>query len=188
MNSKQARSSFLAESSYRASRPLELIHGDICGPIEPHSLRGSRFFLLLIDDFSRMMWVSMLKRKSDALDSFKKFKALAETEKNSQIGCLRTDQGGEFTSNSFSDFCEENGIRRQFSSPYSPQQNGVVERRNQTIMNMVKSMLKTKNFSKNFWGEAVNTTTYLLNCSPTKSLDGKLLMKLRWVKSLEVTT
>ena len=143
--SKQHRSPFPSIASYRASRPLELVHGDICGPISPATLGGSKYFLLLVDDYSRLMWVAMIKNKSEAFQAFVKFKNLAEAEKGMKIGCLRTDQRGEFTSSIFSNFCSEHGIKRQFSAPYSPQQNGVVERRNRTVMNMVRSMLKDKN-------------------------------------------
>ena len=160
---KQHRSPFPSLASYRASRPLELVHGDICGPILLATLGGSKYFLLLVDDYSRLMWVAMIKKKSKAFQAFVKFKNLAEAEKEMKIRCLRTDQRGEFTSSIFSKFCSENGIKRQFSAPYSPQKNGVVERRNMTVMNMVRSILKDKNPPHELWGEAVNTSVYILN-------------------------
>ena len=118
------------------------------------------------------MWVSMIKNKSEAFQAFVKFKNLAKAEKGMKIGCLRTDQGGEFSSSIFSKFCSEHGIKRQLSAPYSPQQNEVVERRNMTMMNMVRSMLKDKNLPHELWGEAVNTIVYILNRAPSRSLDG----------------
>ena len=102
--SKQHRSPFPSTASYRASMPLELVHGDICGPISPATLRGSKYFLLLVDDYSRLMWVAMIKNKSEAFQAFVKFKNLAKAEKGMKIGCLRTDQGGEFTSLIFQSF------------------------------------------------------------------------------------
>ena len=84
-----------------------------------------------------------------------------------------TDQGGEFNSSIFSDFCTEEGIRRQLTTSYTPQHIGMVEIRNRTILDMVRSLLKVKNLPHCFWGEAVNTAVYLLNRAPTKILEGK---------------
>ena len=116
------------------------------------------------------MWVAMIKNKSEAFQAIVKFKYLAE--KGMKIGCLRTDQGGEFTSSIFLKFCSEHDIKRQLLAPYSPQQNGVVERRNRVVVNMVRSMLKDKNLPHELWGEAVNTSLHVLNRAPTRSLDG----------------
>ena len=80
---------------------------------------------------------------------------------------MRTDRGGEFTSQDFNEFCKENGIKRQLTAAYTPQQNEVVERKNQTIMNMVRSMLLEKKLPETFWPEAVNWTVHILNRSPT---------------------
>ena len=169
---KEHQSSFPKGSLFRASKPLELVHVDICGPISPSTLGGSRYFLLIVDDFSRLMWVSMLKSKSDARTEFKRFKALAEAEQDTHIKCLRSDRGGQFISEAFVDFCTLQGIKCQLTTPYSPQQNGVVERRNRTILSLVRSMLKEKSLPRELWGEAVNTAVYLLNRSSTRSLQG----------------
>ena len=118
------------------------------------------------------MWVSMLKVKFDALTEFKHFKALAEAEQDMHIKCLHSHRGGEFTSEAFTDFCTSHGIKRQLTAPYSPQQNGVVERKNRTILSLVRSMLKEKSLPRELWGEAVNTAVYLLNRSSTRSLKG----------------
>ena len=118
------------------------------------------------------MWVAMIKNKSETFQAFVKFKNLAEAEKVMKIECLRTNQEGEFTSSIFSKFCFELGINRQFSAPYSPQQNGIVERRNMIVMNMVRSMLKDKNLPHELWGEAVNTGVCILYRAPTRRLDG----------------
>ncbi|KAL4290879.1 hypothetical protein GQ457_14G021340 [Hibiscus cannabinus] len=97
--------------------------------------------------------------------------ALVEKESGFEIKSLRSDRGGEFTSNEFNDFCKENGIRRPLTVSRSPQQNGVAERKNMTIFNMARSMLKAKNMPKEFWAEAVSCAVYLSNHSPTKNLD-----------------
>ena len=143
ISGKHSRTSF-SSSSYRALSVLELLHMDICGPINPQTLGGKKYFFLIVDDYSRCMWVALLKEKSEALEKFKKFKTMAEAEKGVKIKCIRSDRGGEFTSDEFRKLCDENGIKKQLTTPYTPQQNGVVERRNRTIMGFVRSMLKEK--------------------------------------------
>jgi transposase InsO family protein len=111
--------------------------------------------------------VYFLVEKSEALVNFKYFKKSIEMEMDAYIKCLRTDRGGEFTSQDFNDFCKENGIKRQLTAAYAPQQNGVAERKNRTIMNLVRSMLSEKKIPQTFWPEAVNWMIYILNRSPT---------------------
>lgn len=94
--------------------------------------------------------------KLDAFTYFKLFKALVEKETGVPIKCLRTDHGGEFTSNEFKEYCETNGIKRQLTAAYTPQQNGVVERKNRTVMNMARSILVEKNVPRKLWAEVVN--------------------------------
>ena len=96
-----------------------------------------------------------------------------EKESGHKIKAMRSDRGGEFTSNEFPEFCEVNGIRRPMTVPRSPQQNGVAERKNRTILNMARSMLKIKKLPKEFWAEAVACAVYLSNRSPTRSVWGK---------------
>ncbi|KAE8676644.1 hypothetical protein F3Y22_tig00111582pilonHSYRG00249 [Hibiscus syriacus] len=170
---KQFRKSFPKESDTRAKKPLELIHTDVFGPIKPSSLGNSNYFLLFIDDFSRKTWVYFLKQKSEVFEVFKKFKAAVERESGRKIKAMRSDRGGEFTSRELQEFCEANGIRRQMTVPRSPQQNGVAERKNRTILDMARSMLKSKKLPKEFWAEAVACAVYLTNRSPTRSVWGK---------------
>ena len=118
---KHHRTPFPMTSRYRASEPLELVYDDSCGPISPPTLGGSSYFLLVIDDYSRLTWVAMLQQKSDAFEAFKSLKTLAETKKGVKIKALRSHRGGEFTSTDFSSYCLSHGIKRQLTSPYSPQ-------------------------------------------------------------------
>ncbi|GJV20172.1 retrovirus-related pol polyprotein from transposon TNT 1-94, partial [Tanacetum coccineum] len=170
---KHARSSFPKEATSRAKEPLQLIHTNLCGPITPPSHGKNLYFMLFIDDYSRKTWVYFLNEKSQAFEAFKKFKAMVEKEKGLKIKSMRSDRGGEFLSKEFNKFCEDNGIRRFLTAPYSPQQNGVVERKNRTILNMVRSMLKSKKMPKEFWAEAVDCAVYLLNRCPSNNLDNK---------------
>ncbi|GAU51653.1 hypothetical protein TSUD_414750 [Trifolium subterraneum] len=170
LTSKQHREAIPKSSNWRATKLLELVHSDICGPITPQSNGGNRYFITFTDDFSRKTWTYLLANKACAFDEFKKFKALVEKESNTQIMCLRTDRGGEFTSNAFNEYCSAHGIKRQLTTAYTPQQNGVSERKNRTLLNMVRSMLDGKCVPKTFWPEALKWATYVLNRSPTLSV------------------
>lgn len=167
MIGKQHCESIPKQSFWRALSRLELVHADICGPIKPESNSKKRYFITFIDDYSRKTWIYFLSEKSSTFETFKKFKVLVEKESGSSLCCLRTDRGGEFTSSEFVEFCSVNGIKRQLTAAYTPQQNGVAERKNRTIMNMVRSMLSVKEIPKEFWPEAVKWSTYVLNRSPT---------------------
>lgn len=169
---KQRRNPFPKQSTYRTGSCLELVHADLCGPISPPTPAGNRYFILFVDDKSRFMWAALLKSKDQAFVAFRKFKIFAEVDSGQKLKMLRTDRGGEFTSKEFNSFCEEQGIRRQLTAPYSPQQNGVVERRNQTVVAMARCLLKSQSVPGRFWGEAVATSIYLLNRAPTKSVAG----------------
>ncbi|KAL0553618.1 hypothetical protein IC582_007518 [Cucumis melo] len=142
LHGKQSRKSFPRESSSKARRPLELVHTDLCRPIKPTSFGKSNYFLLFIDDFSLKTWVYFVKEKSEVFGMFKRFKALVEKESGYYIKVLKLDRGGEFTSNEFETFYAENEICRPMTVPFTPQQNGVVEKKNRTILNMVRSMWK----------------------------------------------
>lgn len=167
---KQSRKSFPIRKAWRASACLELIHADLCGPMNIESFGGSRYFLLITDDFSRMSWVYFLKYKSNVFENFRKYKALVENNSGLRIKTLRTDRGGEFLSNEFVHFCDESGIHKELTAPYTPEQNGVAERKNRTVVEMARSLLKGKGLPNQYWAEAVATSVYLLNISPTKAV------------------
>ncbi|KAJ4820740.1 polyprotein [Rhynchospora pubera] len=99
-----------------------------------------------------------------------RFKAMAETQTGVRLKALRSDRGGEFQSNEFKQFCEKEGVLQQLTTPYTPEQNGVAERKNRTVVELARSMLKSKNLPNLFWAEAVATAVYLLNLSPTKAV------------------
>lgn len=167
---KQRRAPFPLEAKYHAAGRLDLVHGDLCAPMSPPTQGGRRYFLLLVDDQSRFMWLVLLSTKDEAADAIKKFQAGVEVETSRKLRVLRTDRGGEFTSITFGEYCANKGVHRQLTASYSPQQNGVVERRNQTIMAMARCLLKAREVPDTFWGEAASTAVFILNRSPTKAM------------------
>ena len=112
----------------------------------------------------------LLAEKSEAFLHFKSFQKMVEKEKGLPVRCLRTDRGGEFNSREFTDYCKQNGIKRNLTTAYTPQQNGVAERKNQTVMNMVRCMMIEKKIPKRFWDEAVVWTFHVLNRCPSTAV------------------
>lgn len=161
---KQCRLPFNHKGS-RATELLEVIHADLCGPMEVNSIGGSRYYLILEDDFSRMTFVYFLKHKNQAFGYFKEFKIMAENQTNIKIKAFRTDNGGEFCSSTFEKFLTENGIIHQKTNPYTPQQNGMSERMNRTLVEKARCLLFDAGLDKSFWAEAVSTAVYLRNRS-----------------------
>lgn len=170
---KHHREAFPKEKAWRAKAPLELVHTDVCGPMDTTTHRGNKYFIIFIDDFSRMTWIYFMRQKSDVFSIFKKFQSFVERQSGYLIKVLRSDSGGEYNSDEFDRFCEDIGMERQLTVGYTPQQNGVAERKNRTIEEMTKSMLHEKGLPKIFWGEAVYTAVYLMNRCPTKVLENK---------------
>ncbi|BBG99019.1 BURP domain-containing protein, partial [Prunus dulcis] len=138
---KHCRKAFPKEATSRVTTPLELVHTDVCGPMQTVTKAGNR--------------------------------ATVELQSGYKVKKLRSDRGGEYTSNEFNKFCDEMGMERQLTVAYSPQQNGVAERKNRTIVEMAKCMMFEKGMPLEFWAETVNTAVYVLNRSPTKALDKK---------------
>ncbi|KAG6512700.1 hypothetical protein ZIOFF_030829 [Zingiber officinale] len=134
------------------------------------SLGGSKFFITFIDDFTRKVWIKFLKEKSQAFQAFKDFKIEVENYTGLRIKTLRTDHGGEYISNEAEKYFREHGIRHELIAHFTPQQNGVSERKNRTIVESMRCTLKRKKLSNEFWEEAVSCAYYLINRSPTKSL------------------
>jgi transposase InsO family protein len=137
------------------------------------SLGGFLYYVTFIDDFSRKTWIYFMKTKDEVFSRFQEFKAQAKNLMGKKIKVLRIDNGGEYTSNDFSDFCKEVGIKRELTVPYNPQQNGVAERKNRSIMEAIKAMILDQNLPMFLWAEASNTTVYVQNKSPHRILGDK---------------
>eukprot|EP01018_Ginkgo_biloba_P017412 Gb_00311 [translate_table: standard] len=174
---KHHRDSFPV-SKFKAREPLELVHIDLCGPMRTLSMGKPRYFITFIDDYTRKAWVYFLKEKSEAFMKFVEFRAMAKRQSGYKLRILRLDNGGEYISNEFKDFCTKVGIQKQYTTLSTRQQNRIAERKNRTIQEMPRSMMKAKNIGDEFWAEGVYTAVYLLNRSPTKALVNKTQKKL----------
>lgn len=147
---KQVKSSFKTIELISTQKPLELLHIDLFGPVQTASLTGKRYGFVIVDDFSRFTWVLFLKHKDESFEAFQNFCKRVQNEKGSNIITVRSDHGGEFENASFKTFFDENGIKHNFSCARTPQQNGVVERKNRTLQEMARTMLNESNVENYF--------------------------------------
>ena len=153
------------------TKPLELVHSDVCGPISVESIGGSRYFITFIDDYSRFVVTYTMQRKDEALDKFKEYVAMVETMFEYKMKKVRNDKGGEYLSKMFDDYLKERGTQDERTVPYTPEQNGIAERMNRTLMEKVRSMLYHSKLPLRFWAEALMAATYVRNRSPTCALE-----------------
>ncbi|KAG6456369.1 hypothetical protein O3G_MSEX009690 [Manduca sexta] len=166
---KQTRLPF-PHSGSRANALLEIVHTDLCGPMETPSAGGKKYFITFTDDYSRKVYVYFLKNKMDIKSVFEIFKEEVENELSRRIKILRSDNGKEFCNKEFSDYLAVSGIKHQTSTPYTPEQNGLSERMNRTLVERAKCMLFEAKLHKMYWAEAVATAAYLINRSPSRVL------------------
>jgi transposase InsO family protein len=151
------------ENIMTTDRPLELLHMDLFGPITYISIGESKYCLVIVDDNSRFTWVFFLQEKSQTQETLKRFLRWAQNEFGLIIKKIRSDNRMEFKNSQMEGFLEEKGIKHEFSSPYTPQQNGVVERKNRTLLDMARTMLEEYKTLDRFWAEAINTACYSIN-------------------------
>jgi hypothetical protein len=147
---KQKRVRFFKVGKEKKSERLELVHTDVWGPTQVSSLGGSHFYVTFIDDATRKTWVYCIRQKSDVFYTFKKWKTLVENEIGKRLKCLILENGGEYCSNDFDDYFSYHGIRRETTVPETPQENGVSERMNMTIMERARSMILHVGFPLQF--------------------------------------
>jgi len=154
----------------RFPKPGDLIHGDICGPMSVPSYGGSVYFVLFKDDATSYRFVFCIRRKSEALACFKKVCLQITKDTGHSVQMLRTDRGGEFANKAFDQYLDAHSIRREYTAPYTPEQNSVAERENRTIMEGVRSCLHHARINLKFWAEAVQYLVYTLNRTGTRLL------------------
>lgn len=177
-------------SERHSDKPLQLIHMDVCGPLPEPSLGGHRYFVTFIDDFSKKVFLYVLSGKDEVFEKFKQFRAEAENQTERRIKAIKSDNGREFKNRKFDELCKAEGIIHQTTVAYNPQQNGVAERYNRTILERIRCMLLDARLPKTFWAEAAMTAVYLLNRIPkgrnTKSPNEQWYKKPAKLKDLRI--
>src|SRR5436853_6107718 len=154
----------------RASDLLCIIHSDVCGPMNTLARGGYSYFITFTDDFSRYGFVYLMKHKSESFEKFKEFKNEVENQLGKSIKDIRADRCGEYLRQEFADHLKEYGIISQLTPPGTPQWNGVSERRNRTLLDMVRSVMSHAELPSSFWGYSLLTATFTLNRVPSKSV------------------
>jgi len=177
---KQIRHPFPVQTTHVTSKPLEMIHSYVW-TTKIESIGGCKYYVSFIDDHIRKVWVCFMKHKGEVFQHFLNFKAMVKKEKGVSIKCLRFDGRGKYFSNEFS----------EYSCSYSPQQNGIVERKNRHIVEITRAMLNEKNLLNYFWAEAVVTAVYIMNRTPTTivhsmTLEEKFIGKKPYVSHLKM--
>ena len=169
LEGKMTKRPFKAKG-YRATKSLELVHTDVCGLMRVQARGEYEYFITFTDDYSRYGFVYLMHQKFETFDKFREYKAEAEKQLGVHIKQLRSDRGSEYLSGEFKFYLTQEGIVSQLSALRTPQQNGVAERRNRTLLDMVRSMLSYSSLPISFWGFALETATYLLNLILSKSV------------------
>src|SRR3989337_4528933 len=167
---KMTKSPF-TKSCERASELLELIHSDVSGPMSTTARGGYQYFVTFTDDLSRYGYIYLMRHKSETFEKFKEFQNEVENQLSKTIKLLRSDRGGEYMSQEFDGHLKSRGIVPQLTPPGMPQRNGVSERRNRTLLDMVRSMMSKSDFPLSFWGYALETAAFPLNRAPSKSVE-----------------
>lgn len=167
--SKITKLPFQKKSERNTKRPLELIHSDVCSSISPISHDGKRYFLTFKDDYTHFTVVYLMKNKSETFECFKNFEATVTAKFETKISSLCCDNGREYLSNVFKDFCRAKGIQIKNIIPYTSELNGTAERMNRTLVEKARAILLESKLSKGMWGEAILCAVYLINRSPTSS-------------------
>ncbi|GFT27201.1 retrovirus-related Pol polyprotein from transposon TNT 1-94 [Trichonephila clavipes] len=160
---KSKRVSFKKMEAVRSKRPLELLHMDLCGPMPTESQGGNKYFLSIIDDYSRKVTVFPIRNKSDVFHTFIRFQKRAERFLSKKVIAVRTDGGLEFCNKDMDNFLTELGIKHEVTNSYTPEMNGVAERFNLTALDGIKTLLKSSEVPHKFWGEALLCFTYAWN-------------------------
>nr|GEY48606.1 hypothetical protein [Tanacetum cinerariifolium] len=170
MSGKMARKPY-SHQVERAKDLLGLIHTDVCGPFKIVSRQGACYFVTFTNDFSRYGYVYLLKYKHEVFETLKVFQKEVENQLGKTIKSLSSDRGGEYIIQEFFDHLKDHGIISHRTPPYTPQHNGVLERRNKTLLDMVRSMMSQITLSKSFWDYAFEITARILNMVPTKKVE-----------------
>ncbi|KAJ0454406.1 putative RNA-directed DNA polymerase [Helianthus annuus] len=160
-------------SDHKTKSVGELIHLDLWGPYKVTSYEGFKYFLTVVDDFSRTVWCYLLTNKTEVFDNLCSFYELVLTQFEKKIKVIRSDNGTEFVNNQMNMFCKNRGILHQTSCAYTPQQNGVVERKHRHLLNTARALMFQSNLPLKYWSDCVLTAVYLINRLPSSVLNGR---------------
>lgn len=171
LQGKMARVNFPKKSENRTKGVIHLVHSDLCGAMQTATPSGKKYMVTFIDDFSKYTVVELLREKSETFGKFKEYVQMCKTMFNSKPKFIRTDRGGEYIDNDFVNYMKTEGIQYNRTAPSTPQQNGVAERKNRTLIEMARCMLIGSGMAKTFWGEAVVMANYIQNRLPWKNIE-----------------
>ncbi|GKC69601.1 putative ribonuclease H-like domain-containing protein [Tanacetum coccineum] len=160
---KQNKASCKTKTVSSIDKPLQILHMDLFGPVSVRSLNKKMYCLVVTDDYIRFSWVFFLATKDETSGILKTFITGIENQLEHRVKIIRCDNGTEFKNHEMNQFCDKQGIKREFSVPRTPQQNGVAERKNITLIEAARTMLTDSKLPTTFWGEAVNTACYVQN-------------------------
>ena len=177
---KMHRLPFKPVGEIRSTRKLQLVHSDVCGPMHTESFGGQKYFVSFIDDYSRCCAVYFMKHKSEVMEKFKEFEASATNESSQKIGKLRTDNGGEYLSQELKAYLKSKGIQHELTVPHSPEQNGVAERMNRTLVESARAMIAHAGLPNSYWAEAIATAAYVRNRTPARAIKEDTTSYERW--------
>jgi hypothetical protein len=171
----------------RSSNLLDIVHTDVCGPMRIESKGGARYFVTFTDDYSRWTQTYLIRKKSEVASKFREYKNFVETQLERKIKAVQSDNGKEYCNKEMGKFFRDSGIQRRLTTVYSPQQNGLAERKNRTLVEAARCMLLESGLPASFWGEAIMTANHVRNRCISKSIDGDIPYK-RWTgKSPDVS-
>ena len=162
---------FFPPSMNKSFVPFMIIHSDVWGPSKISTLGGAHWFVTFIDDCTRMTWVTLMKTKSEVCSVFQKFHRMVARQYGAHIQVLRSDNGREYVNSELSYFMTTHGIIHQTTCPYTPQQNGVAERKNRHLLNVIRASLFEAQTPISYWGEALLSATYLINRVPSRIIN-----------------
>lgn len=182
---KQHREPFTL-SNTKTTKPGQLIHSDVCGPMEVNSLGGKRYFVIFKDDYSNYTYVYFMSQKSEVKNKFELFLNTVKNQLNISVITLRSDCGREYKNTEVKALLDKFGIKHETSVPYTPQQNGKAERSMRTIVEAARTMVYSKNLSKTLWAEAVNTAVYTINRTGNTGQEGKTPYELWFNKNPDI--
>ena len=169
LTGKQSRKTIPKIRTHESTKILQLVHSDVVGPFRVRSLGGEKYFVTFINDFSRKTWIYFISSKDQVFEKFKLFLHEFEHMFGKKLRILRTDNGGNYMSKIFLSYCANASTTRQYSQPYTPQHNGIAERQNRFLLNIIRTLLSNTILSNHLWAKAVRAACIIMNLRSSKA-------------------